>query len=94
MSDPRVHAGAEAADVEPDASVASVPGQATVHSFDGGTGDGSVITDDGAVIPFLADAWRPGPLLTLRVGQRLRVTVEESAGTPRVSSLTLVTFSG
>jgi cold shock CspA family protein len=67
--------------------------QATVHTFDSSHGDGSVITDDGQVIPFEAQAWQSGALLTLRPGQRLRVEVDQGDSAPRVTSLTLVTFS-
>lgn len=67
--------------------------QATVHTFDSSHGDGSVITDDGQVFPFEAHAWQSGALLTLRTGQRLRVELDQGGSTPRVTSLTLVTFS-
>lgn len=67
--------------------------QATVHTFDANHGDGSVITDDGRVIPFEATAWQSGALLTLRQGQRLKVQVTEDPAGPRVTTLTLVTFS-
>jgi cold shock CspA family protein len=63
--------------------------QATVHRFDDATGAGAVITDDGRVIPFELDAWTSGPLRTLRVGQRLAVTL---APGDQVSGMTLVTF--
>jgi len=67
--------------------------QATVHTFDANHGDGSVITDDGRVIPFEARAWQSGALLTLRQGQRLKVQVTEDPAGPRVTTLTLATFS-
>ena len=67
--------------------------QATVHSFDTQTGDGSVITDDGLVLPFDAAAWSAGRLLTLRAGQRLRVEVRGHAESAHVTSMTLVTFT-
>ena len=68
-------------------------GQATVHTFDAGSGSGSVITDDGLVIPFSSEAWRQSRLLTLRVGQRLRVSVSRSASGEHVTALTLATFA-
>lgn len=64
--------------------------QATVHEFDAASGAGSVITDDGQVLPFSAQAFHTSPLLTLRVGQRLRVSVDGTP--PQVTRLTLVTF--
>ena len=77
-----------------DASSALATRQATVHTFDPHHGDGSVITDDGVVIPFDASAWQSGALLTLRPGQRLRVQVTEGSSGPHVTALTLVTFAG
>ena len=68
------------------------PTQATVHEFDASTGVGSVITDQGLVIPFVPDVWESGPLLTLRPGQRVRVTVAGSGLDATVTALTLVTF--
>lgn len=68
------------------------PTQATVHEFDAGTGSGSVITDQGLVIPFAADAWESGALRTMRQGQRVRMTVAGSGPDVAVTSLTLVTF--
>jgi cold shock CspA family protein len=67
-------------------------GQATVHRFEPAAGTGAVITDDGVVLPFSADAWRASPLLTLRVGQRVAVTVEGGDEQRIVSAITLVTF--
>ena len=64
--------------------------QATVHEFDQQSGSGSVIADDGRVFGFDSAVFAASPLLTLRVGQRLRVSVEGSP--PAVTALTLVTF--
>lgn len=65
--------------------------QATVHRFDGESGAGAVITDAGSVIPFEPDAWTSGPLRTLRVGQRLTVTLA-SDDDRAITAMTLVTF--
>lgn len=62
--------------------------QATVHTFDAATGDGSVVRDDGVVLPFTADAWVTGDLRTLRPGQRVRLVESDEA----VTALTLATF--
>jgi cold shock CspA family protein len=62
--------------------------QATVHVFDADTGDGSVIGDDGVVLPFTSDAWVTGRLRTLRPGQRVRLVLEGGV----VTTLTLATF--
>lgn len=65
--------------------------QATVHEFDPAAGSGSLITDEGLVLPFAPDAWAPGPLRTMRPGQRVRVVLD--AGDPtRVVAITLATF--
>jgi hypothetical protein len=44
------------------------------------------------VIPFAADAWESGSLLTMRQGQRVRVDITGSGDGAAVSALTLVTF--
>jgi hypothetical protein len=66
--------------------------QATVHAFHETLGSGSVITDQGVVIPFEPSAWEPGALRTLRPGQRLQVLVDPDATPVVVSAMTLVTF--
>ncbi len=68
------------------------PMQATVHEFDARTGVGSVITDQGLVIPFGPDSWESGPLLTMRQGQRVRVAIAGTGVDAAVTALTLVTF--
>ena len=47
--------------------------QATVHRFEESTGTGSVITDDGLVLPFDLAAFVRSGLRRLRPGQRLSV---------------------
>jgi 2-phospho-L-lactate guanylyltransferase len=49
--------------------------QATVHRFDPETGAGSVLTDQGIVLPFDAEAFAASRLRHLRTGQRLTVEV-------------------
>jgi len=68
------------------------PTQATVHEFDASTGAGSVITDQGLVIPFGEAVWLSGALRTMRQGQRVRVAVAGSGADAAVTSLTLVTL--
>jgi cold shock CspA family protein len=63
--------------------------QATVYRYDPDSGRGSVLTDEGAVLPFEAEALRCSGLRHLRPGQRLTV---ELAATGRVASLTLGTI--
>jgi cold shock CspA family protein len=49
--------------------------QATVHRFDPTTGAGTVLTDDGFVLPFYPEAFAGSRLRHLRTGQRLTVDV-------------------
>jgi cold shock CspA family protein len=63
--------------------------QATVYRYDPATGSGSVLTDDGAVLPFELDALRLSGLRHLRPGQRLTV---EQGDTGRIVQLTLGTI--
>jgi cold shock CspA family protein len=54
--------------------------QASVHSFDPATGDGSVLLDDGRRVPFDGSVFARSGLRLLRTGQR--VTVELSGAGP------------
>jgi hypothetical protein len=62
--------------------------QATVFEFDPESSGGSLIRDDGVVVPFAADAFVASRLLHLRQGQRLTYAVDESG---RVTALALET---
>jgi cold shock CspA family protein len=62
--------------------------QATVATFDPGTGSGTVLTDDGRRIPYGGDAFAAGGLRLLRPGQRVRLEV---AG-DRVVRITIATL--
>lgn len=50
--------------------------QASVHTFDLGTGSGSVLLDSGRMLPFAADVFAASGLRQLRMGQRVSVQVE------------------
>jgi 2-phospho-L-lactate guanylyltransferase len=63
--------------------------QATVRRYDERSRSGDVLTDDGAVIEFDAAAFDASGLRLLRLGQRVRLEMDD-AGTVR--SLTIVTF--
>jgi len=65
--------------------------QATVHRFDATTGEGSVVTDAGVVVPFDARAFGASRLRHVRTGQRLTVTVDGEGAQARVVSLALGT---
>lgn len=49
--------------------------QATVHEFDDRNGNGSVLTDNGRILPFSATVFHASSLRLLRVGQRLNIEV-------------------
>jgi 2-phospho-L-lactate guanylyltransferase len=55
---------------------------ATSHMHDPATGAGSVLLDDGRVLPYDGDAFRAGGLLLLRAGQRVRVSVDADLTSP------------
>ena len=65
--------------------------QATVHRFDPATGSGSVITDDGLVLPFDQQAFAGSRLRHLRTGQRLTVEVAGEGAGATVVALALGT---
>jgi 2-phospho-L-lactate guanylyltransferase len=63
--------------------------QATVRSFDAGSRNGDVLLDDGSVLAFDADAFDTSGLRLLRLGQRVKLELDEGG---RVSRLTIATF--
>jgi hypothetical protein len=65
--------------------------QATVHRFDPGTSSGAVVTDDGVVVPFAADAFGTSGLRHVRVGQRLTVTLTGDGPGRSVTTMSLGT---
>lgn len=66
--------------------------QATVASYDPGTRSGTVLLDDGVVVPFGADATANSGLRLLRAGQRVRLeTAGEGTGL-QVLRLQIVTL--
>ena len=64
--------------------------QSTVRTYDRATRSGSVLLDDGTELPFDAAAFDASGLRHVRLGQRVRVRLDESAS--RVAALTLATF--
>ncbi|MDN3025105.1 hypothetical protein [Streptomyces sp. S.PB5] len=66
--------------------------QATAYTYDAVTRSGSVLLDDGTPLPFDAPAFDAGGLRLLRPGQRVRIEVEGSADTARITLVTLQTF--
>ena len=65
------------------------PVQATVHRFDATSGAGSVLTDDGVVLPFDPAAFAASTLRHLRVGQRVSIAVEGDGADAEVVELWL-----
>jgi len=63
--------------------------QATVATFDPGTGGGTVLTDDGRRIPFDGAAFAAGGLRLLRPGQRVRLELTGD----RVVRVTIATLA-
>jgi hypothetical protein len=65
--------------------------QATVHRFDPATRSGTVVTDDGLLVPFGAAAFAASRLRHVRTGQRLTVVVEGTGPDGEVVSMSLGT---
>jgi 2-phospho-L-lactate guanylyltransferase len=65
--------------------------QATVATFDAGTGSGTVLTDDGRRIAFDGAAFAAGGLRLLRLGQRVRLETD-SAADGRIVRITIATL--
>jgi len=63
--------------------------QATVRDFDPVTHCGDVLLDDGTAMSFDAAAFDPSGLRLLRVGQRVRMCLNDEGA---VELVTLVTF--
>ena len=66
--------------------------QATIATFDEQTTSGTVLFDDGVQLPFSAAAFAGGRMRFARVGQRVKVKVEQGEHGPTITSLTLATF--
>lgn len=62
--------------------------QATVATFDPGSGSGTVLTDDGRRIAFDGAAFAAGGLRLLRLGQRVRLDTTEG----RIVRITIATL--
>jgi 2-phospho-L-lactate guanylyltransferase len=65
--------------------------QATVHRFDPATRSGSVVTDEGLLVPFDASAFADSSLRHVRTGQRLTVVVEGAGSDAHVVAMSLGT---
>jgi cold shock CspA family protein len=60
--------------------------QASVHSFDPATGDGSVLLDDGRRVPLDGSVFARSGLRLLRTGQRVTVELSGGAATDEAAS--------
>jgi len=58
--------------------------QGSVHTFDPGTGSGSVLLDDGTEVEFSAQAFERGGLRLLRTGQRVSLDQDSGGAVTRV----------
>lgn len=63
--------------------------QATVRLFDPETGTGDVLLDDGRALAFSAAAFRASGLLRLRLGQRVRLRLDDAGA---IAFLTIATL--
>lgn len=63
--------------------------QATVRSFDPRTRTGDVLTDDGRAIAFPARAFDGSGLRLLRLGQRVRLELDDDGAIARLTIVTL-----
>lgn len=63
--------------------------QGTVKSFDERARTGSIFLDDGAELPFSAQAFQAGGLRLLRLGQRVRFDTGPDGAIIRITLLTL-----
>lgn len=64
--------------------------QATVRNFDSRTRSGEVLLDDGQVLAFASAAFDASGLRLLRLGQRVRLRLDEAGA---VSFLTIATLA-
>jgi cold shock CspA family protein len=62
--------------------------QATVSQFAPAAGCGNVLLDNGTELAFDGAAFRAGGMRTLRVGQRVRLTISDG----RITLVTIATF--
>jgi hypothetical protein len=63
--------------------------QGTIRNFDEVTKSGDLLLDDGSVVAFDAGAFASSGLRLLRLGQRVRLEIDDAG---RVRSLTIATF--
>ena len=66
--------------------------QATVRSFDAVTRSGTVLLDDGTELPFGSSAFDASGVRLLRLGQRVRIEVDQAPSGREVSFLTIATL--
>lgn len=63
--------------------------QATVRNFDPHSGTGDLLLDDGNVLAFPAAAFAASHLRLLRLGQRVKVEVDDAGAVRRLTIATL-----
>lgn len=67
--------------------------QATVATYDPDTRAGTVLLDDGVVLPFGAEALAGTRLRLLRPGQRVRLETSAPGAQPAITGLQILTLS-
>lgn len=68
--------------------------QASVHTFDAGTGEGSVLLDSGRLLPFDGEVFAASGLRLLRPGQRVSVELDREDPEQRGAHVTRVWIVG
>ena len=71
-------------DRTPSCGYAAPMAQGSVHTFDPGTGGGSVLLDDGVEVPFPPEAFAVSGLRLLRPGQRVSLERDPDGGVVRL----------
>jgi hypothetical protein len=66
--------------------------QATVKEFSEVTRSGSVVLDDGTVLPLPAPVFSRSGLLKLQFGQRVRIEVDGEGESRTLTTITLATL--
>jgi hypothetical protein len=66
--------------------------QGTVRDFSEETRSGSVVLDDGTVLPLTAQAFSSSGLRMLRMGQRVRLVTDGEGEARRVQQIELATL--
>ena len=64
----------------------------TIASFDASERSGTILLDDGVLLPYAASALAGSGVRGLRLGQRMRVLIDGEGATQTVAALTIITL--